>query len=184
MSDTFDLHYGETIIKIERWISKYGQRIVFNYKGGLVDEYKKDADINYYINVVNLMCFVIDKIGKDEYNNHFKDYYHEYISLNDKYIILNDNVYEPYEDKHNIPGECIMTIQLEGEKPDSSESFNIKKTRLIDDLKFKVENHYNKCNSLPKEEYLLKKATERYNKILQWFKDNKIWDYIISHRTF
>lgn len=176
MSDTFDLPYGETIIKIERWISKYGQRIVFNYKGGLVDEYKKDADTNYYINVVNLMCFVIDKIGKDEYNNHFKDYYHEYTSLNDKYIILNNNVYKPYKN------EYMTQIQMKDEKIFLGESKE--NNVLINTLKSKVKQYYIQNNVLPKEEYLCKKKTKRYKQILEWFNENKILDYVESNKIF
>lgn len=101
MNDELDYcHNGEKIL-VKRWIDSkgYGQRIQFNYKGLFIDEYKKDANMNYYMDITDFMCDIIDIIGKEKFNK-FYDYYDKYKSLNKRYIILDNKVYKSNKEKY------------------------------------------------------------------------------------
>lgn len=199
-SDMFDFTYnGEEIcitwqlLKHEINESKYSysERIQFTYKDVEVIEFY-DKDESKWWEVTQLMCNIIDKLGKEKFEI-FKKYYEKYTLINERHIVVNNNVYKPYINDTCRSGDLIYYIirismkdgkELDGRtnidqtymNPYNKGEYN--KDQLINTLKYRVREYYKNKKILPKDEFLLKEKTAEYKELIKWFEENKILSYL------
>ncbi|MBW9157807.1 hypothetical protein G9F71_013615 [Clostridium sp. FP2] len=202
-SDLYDdySHNGEKIYvdwklyahKMNDYKTTYSERIQFTYKNIDVIEFYNREDTKWY-NITKLMCNMIDKLGEEKFHQ-YKKYYDDYKTLEEDYIIVNNNVYKPYIDNSVNSGDLIyyrITIQMEdgkmldgrtnfnqqGMNPFDKEEYN--KDEQLNRLKDRVKEYFKEKQVTPKEQFLLKQKTEECKKIIKWFDENEILDYIIK----
>lgn len=200
-SDRFDdyIHNGEKIYviwqlfkhEINDYKYSYSERIQFTYKDIEVIEFY-DRDESTWFEVTQLMCNIIDKLGKEKFKI-FKKHYDKYTSINERYIVVNNNVYKPYINDTCRSGDLIYYIirismedggELDGRtnidqtcmNPYSKEEYN--KDQLINRLKYRVKEYYKNKKVLPKDDFLLKKETSEYKEAIKWLEDNGVLSYL------
>ncbi|QCH28013.1 hypothetical protein [Clostridium tyrobutyricum] len=172
---------------------EYTDRIEFNYKDVDVSECYNDKKNVYWYDLTGFMCNIIDKIGKDKFDK-FKNYYNECEILDNEYIILDNKIYKPYINTFPYGRFTYYIIEMkmkDGRLLDGKSNIDIRctspyyieecnKDKLISMLKYRVKQYYKEKKIPPEGEYLLKEETEKYNKILQWFEENKIKSYVLN----
>lgn len=168
--------------------SSYTERVGFDYNNIEVIGFIKKERILWY-NYVELMCNMIDKLGKEKFNT-FKSYYDEIDSLSERYIIIDDKVYKPYINDSIRSGDLIFYMiylkmsdnktfdgktrfNEDGMNPYHKEQAN--KDELIKNIRYDTQNYYKKYSILPNEkEHLLPKKTEHLKNMIKWLDENNI----------
>lgn len=179
--DHVDFEYnGENINVRINMYSEERNVVIFDYKGVTVQKSYSD-EINWW-SVCDGVCKMIDKIGADTYKEYQK-LKSEVSTLTFNKLIVGDSVYKYYYDDSIRFGDLIyytMSIKMSDGTVLDGTAFSTyfydeerrSKKKTFDNLKRRVLNYYKEKNVLPDEKYLDKQATERYQEIQKWIKEN------------
>ncbi|KUO75706.1 MAG: hypothetical protein APF81_17675 [Desulfosporosinus sp. BRH_c37] len=162
----------------------YSDKFEFDYMDIQVIMFYDEEDSWYTL--AQIICRLIDKYGKIGFEE-FNKIYHEKKSIEKKYIVVDNKVYKPYINNSIRSGEMInyiINIQMSDDtRLDGIISGDIRspyynnvhnKDLLMETLRSRVKNYYQNKNVLPSNEYYQEDITDKYQKIIDWYKENKI----------
>lgn len=161
------------------------KNLVLTYSGVTVSV-PYDEDVIYFEKLAEEECSLIDKLGKQDYKK-FDKYRKDIYRIRKDKIVVNDKVYDFYHDDSVRNGSFayhLMGIKMkdgvnfDGSSPSRFLHDNHVKSKVktLENLRFKVQKHYNETRIGPEDRYLNEELTKDYVEKLSWIK-SKVKDF-------
>ncbi|KXH82069.1 hypothetical protein [Sporosarcina sp. HYO08] len=173
-------HNGE-IINVRTHVYTDKSYTSFTYNGQEVSESFDNYSGSSWYTIAKRNCMLIDKLGND-YKT-YAEYRNEVKKIEDKYIIVDNNVYGYFHDDSangsRKPVYHIFSIEMEDEEV-ISESTNLNndlfkhfnKKDIFSKFKSRVRTYYKNNEVLPSVKRLERDETDKYRKMKEWLVEN------------